>query len=380
MRRSTFQLAFFRGPPADGAPGVRDQGAVFRASRQTGGADAGTGARVYPEATTRAGGSCSRTSCSSIDEPPSPTTSTSARRASIRRERSSVMSSWTSFRSQPSARQQAIPGFTSEPIRTNTITRAGWRSGSWTSLAASDWPVMSGPRRGAGPRGVARGRARGGGRRGGRATTSCCAGCSSSWRGRGSLTNQREAAPAGVRRWRGGRAGRSQRAAPLAAVEASVPPLRGWRLNVTGWRCCSVSGRPTWPRDLAPRPYAPPDDDAAHWHGRGICPRRRHACARRGAPTGRSVPHARGLPRPTRPRASIQGRLGFLAGRGNVFSLAQAAVGGHAGTVGTDLGAPGARSGGRDARATEQTPRRAPSRNENALIGLSRSAGRVLSG
>jgi outer membrane protein, multidrug efflux system len=195
-----------------------------------------------------------------------------------------------------------------------------------------------------------------------------------------SLTNQRETLRlTTVRRDAG--IGEEQdvasAAARVAAIEASVPPLRA-AVAARLHRLAVLNGvRPgELPVDLSPRPYAPvakalplgdpalllqrrPDVRAAE---RQIAA----AAAREGIATADLFPHV-----------SISGFLGLIAGRGNMFGTADSrawAVTPALSWVGTDLGSArarlrGAKAGTQEVLAEyEQTVLRALEETENALV------------
>ena len=174
-----------------------------------------------------------------------------------------------------------------------------------------------------------------------------------------SLTNQREALRlTGVRRDAG--VGEEQdvasAAASVAAVEASMPPLRE-ALAAQRHRLAVLIGvRPgDLAEDLAPRAYAPLLT-ALPLGETGTLLRRRpdvRAAERRlAAATAREGIAAADL----YPRVSISGVLGLLAGRGNLFGRAdsrQWAVTPALSWVGSDLGSARARLRGSEAATRE---------------------------
>jgi outer membrane protein, multidrug efflux system len=195
-----------------------------------------------------------------------------------------------------------------------------------------------------------------------------------------SLANQREALRlTGVRRDAG--IGEEQHvasaAANVAAVEASIPPLRE-ALAVQRHRLAVLIGvRPNeLTEDLAPRAYAPllaalPLGETGQLLRRR--PDVRAAERRLAAATAREGIAAADL----YPRVSISGVLGLLAGRGNLFGRAdsrQWAVAPALSWVGTDLGSARARLRGAEAATREvlaryeQTVLRAIEETENALV------------
>ena len=200
-----------------------------------------------------------------------------------------------------------------------------------------------------------------------------------------SLSNQREALRlTSVRRDAG--LGEEQdvasAAASVAAVEASVPPLRQG-LAVQRHRLAVLIGvRPSdLAEDLAPRPYAPLMTTLPIGTASDLLRRRpdvRAAERQLAAATAREGIAAADL----YPRVSISGVLGFLAGRGNIFSLTQSrqwAVTPAVSWVGTDLGSARARLRGTEAATREvlaryeQTVLRAIEETENALVGYRES-------
>jgi len=204
-----------------------------------------------------------------------------------------------------------------------------------------------------------------------------------------SLTNQREALRlTGVRRDAG--VGEEQHvasaAASVAAVEASMPPLRE-ALAAQRYRLAVLLGvRPgDLAEDLAPRAYAPLMT-ALPLGETGTLLRRRpdvRAAERRlAAATAREGIAAADL----YPRVSISGVLGLLAGRGNVFGRAasrQWAVTPALTWIGSDLGSARARLRGSEAATREvvaryeQTVLRAIEETENALVAFSEEQRRL---
>ena len=204
-----------------------------------------------------------------------------------------------------------------------------------------------------------------------------------------SLTNQREALRlSGVRRDAG--VGEEQdvasAAASVAAVEASIPPLRA-ALAAQRHRLAVLIGvRPgDLAEDLAPRAYAPLLT-ALPLGETGTLLRRRpdvRAAERRlAAATAREGIAAADL----YPRVSISGVLGLLAGRGNLFGRAasrQWAVAPALSWVGSDLGSARARLRGSEAATREvlaryeQTVLRAIEETENALVAYSEEQARL---
>jgi multidrug efflux system outer membrane protein len=198
-----------------------------------------------------------------------------------------------------------------------------------------------------------------------------------------SLTNQREALRlASVRRDAG--IGEEQHvasaAASVSAVEASIPPLRAG-LAVQRHRLAVLIGvRPLdLAEDLAPRAYAPLATTLPLGETNELLRRRpdvRAAERRMAAATAREGIAAADL----YPRISISGVLGLLAGRGNLFGRPdsrQWAVTPALNWVGTDLGSARARlrateGATREVMARyEQTVLRAIEETENALVGYS---------
>jgi len=196
-----------------------------------------------------------------------------------------------------------------------------------------------------------------------------------------SLTNQREALRlTGVRRDAG--VGEEQdvasAAASVAAVEASIPPLRAG-LAVQRHRLAVLVGvRPgDLVEDLAPRAYAPLVTTLPVGETGELLRRRpdvRAAERRLAAATAREGIAAADL----YPRVSISGVVGLLAGRGNLFARAasrQWAVTPALSWVGSDLGGARARLRGSEAATREvlarydQTVLRAIEEAENALVG-----------
>ena len=199
-----------------------------------------------------------------------------------------------------------------------------------------------------------------------------------------SLTNQREALRlTGVRRDAG--VGEEQdvasAAASVAAVEASIPPLRAG-LAIQRHRLAVLMGvRPgDLAEDLAPRAYAPLATTLPLGETGELLRRRpdvRAAERRLAAATAREGIAAADL----YPRVSISGVLGLLAGRGNLFGRAasrQWAVTPALSWVGSDLGSARARLRGSEAATREvlaryeQTVLRAIEETENALVGYRR--------
>ena len=195
-----------------------------------------------------------------------------------------------------------------------------------------------------------------------------------------SLVNQREALRlTGVRRDAG--VGEEQdvasAAASVAAVEASIPPLRA-RLAVQRHRLAVLTGvRPAdLTEDLAPRAYAPLMTTLPLGTTGQLLRRRpdvRAAERRLAAATAREGIAAADL----FPRISISGVLGLLAGRGNLFGRADSrawAVTPALNWVGFDLGSARARLRGSEAvtrevlAGYEQTVLRAIEETENALV------------
>ncbi len=258
-------------------------------------------------------------------------------------------------------REQAIPGFTSEPIRTNTY-RAGlvafWELDLFGGIRSA---VQSARAERAGPRGVARGRARGGGRRGGAQLLPAARAAAAAGRGRAQPDQ-----PAGgaavdgraARRRRGGGAGRGQRGGQRGrrrGERSAAAPGAGDSTSPAGGAARCPAGRPG--RGPGAAVLRTPDDDAADRHGEDLLRRRpdvRAAERQLAAAAAREGIAAADL----YPRVSISGVLGFLAGRGNVFSLTQSrqwAVSPAVSWVGTDLGSARARL-----RATEAATRGGP--------------------
>jgi len=266
-------------------------------------------------------------------------------------------------------REQASPGFTNEPIRTNTY-RAGLEAFWEIDLFGG---VRSGVR-------AARADAQG--------FEAEVARNYFDLRGLQqqlavadrSLINQREALRlTGVRRDAG--VGEEQdvasAAASVAAVEASIPPLRA-RLAVQRHRLAVLTGvRPAdLTEDLAPRAYAPLMTTLPLGTTGQLLRRRpdvRAAERRLAAATAREGIAAADL----FPRVSLSGVLGLLAGRGNLFGRADSrawAVTPALSWVGFDLGSARARLRGSEAvtrevlAGYEQTVLRAIEETENALV------------
>jgi multidrug efflux system outer membrane protein len=200
-----------------------------------------------------------------------------------------------------------------------------------------------------------------------------------------SLVNQREALRlTEVRRDAG--IGEEQHvasaAANVAAVEASIPPLRE-ALAVQQHRLAVLTGvRPgDLAEDLAPRAYAPLMTTLPLGETSELLRRRpdvRAAERRLAAATAREGIAAADL----YPRVSISGVLGLLAGRGNLFGRAasrQWAVTPALSWVGTDLGGARARLRATEASTREvlaryeQTVLRAIEETENALVAYRES-------
>ena len=204
-----------------------------------------------------------------------------------------------------------------------------------------------------------------------------------------SLTNQREAQRlTGVRRDAG--VGEEQdvasASANVAAVEASVPPLRQ-ALAVQRHRLAVLIGvRPgDLAEDLAPRAYAPLITTLPLGTTGELLRRRpdvRAAERQLAAAAAREGVAAADL----YPRITISGVLGFLAGRGNPFAFAESrqwAVTPALSWVGTDLGSARARLRGSEAATREvmaryeQTVLRAIEETENALVGYREEQARL---
>ena len=205
-----------------------------------------------------------------------------------------------------------------------------------------------------------------------------------------SLTNQREALRlTGVRRDAG--VGEEQdvasAAASVAAVEASIPPLRQ-ALAVQRHRLAVLIGvRPgDLAEDLAPRAYAPLMTTLPLGTTGELLRRRpdvRAAERRLAAATAREGIAAADL----YPRVSISGVLGFLAGPRQPVRPApqsrQWAVTPALSWVGTDLGSARARLRGTEAATREvlaryeQTVLRAIEETENALVGYREAQARL---
>jgi outer membrane protein, multidrug efflux system len=204
-----------------------------------------------------------------------------------------------------------------------------------------------------------------------------------------SLTNQREAQRlTGVRRDAG--VGEEQdvasASASVAAVEASIPPLRQ-ALAIQRHRLAVLIGlRPgDLAEDLAPRAYAPLMTTLPLGATGDLLRRRpdvRAAERQLAAATAREGIAAADL----YPRVTISGVLGFLAGRGNLFGQAasrQWAVTPALSWVGTDLGSARARLRGTEAATREvlaryeQTMLRAIEETENALVGYREAQARL---
>ena len=204
-----------------------------------------------------------------------------------------------------------------------------------------------------------------------------------------SLINQREALRlTGVRRDAG--VGEEQHvasaAASVAAVEATVPPLRE-ALAAQRHRLAVLLGvRPgDLAEDLAPRAYAPLQTTLPLGETGALLRRRpdvRAAERRLAAAAAREGVAAADL----YPRVSISGVLGLLAGRGNVFGRAdsrQWAVTPALTWVGSDLGSARARLRGSEAATREvlaryeQTVLRAIEETENALVGYREEQARL---
>jgi multidrug efflux system outer membrane protein len=195
-----------------------------------------------------------------------------------------------------------------------------------------------------------------------------------------SLTNQREALRlTEVRRDAG--LGEEQHvasaAANVAAVEASIPPLREAVAAQRHRLAVLIGVRPAdLSEDLAPRAYAPlaatlPLGDTGQLLRRR--PDVRAAERRLAAATAREGIAAADL----YPRVSISGVLGLLAGRGNLFGRAESrqwAVTPALSWVGSDLGSARARLRGTEAATRELLARyehtvlRAIEETENALV------------
>ena len=204
-----------------------------------------------------------------------------------------------------------------------------------------------------------------------------------------SLTNQREAwRLTGVRRDAG--VGEEQdvasAAASVAAVEASIPPLRQG-LSIQRHRLAVLIGvRPgDLAEDLAPRAYAPLMTTLPLGTTGELLRRRpdvRAAERQLAAAAAREGIAAADL----YPRVSISGVLGFLAGRGNLFGSAdsrQWAVTPSVNWIGTDLESARARLRGTEAVTREvlaryeQTVLRAIEETENALVGYREAQARL---
>ncbi len=270
-----------------------------------------------PAPTTRAGGASSRIRCSrrsrtaALDGQPR----RRARRGALstRRAPSSTTSSAIAIRRSLAGaavdlREQAVPGFSDEPLRTTTY-RAGLRrvlGARSVRPRALGHARRRGDRRG--PRGGAGRRARQRGRRGGRATTSSCAACSSSWRcAERSLVNQREtlrltevrrdAGSARSRTWPAPRrASRRSKRHPAARARAS--PSREHRLAVLTGGAPGAADR---------RPRAAPLSGARPRRCRSAIRRCCCAAGRTCAPPSggwRRPPRAKASPRPSSIRAS----------------------------------------------------------------------------
>ena len=195
-----------------------------------------------------------------------------------------------------------------------------------------------------------------------------------------SLTNQREALRlTGVRRDAG--VGEEQdvasAAASVAAVEASIPPIRAGIAAQRHRIAVLIGVRPSeLSEDLEPRAYAPLMTTLPLGQAGDLLRRRpdvRAAERRLAASTAREGVAAAEL----YPRVSISGVLGLLAGRGNLFGQAasrQWAVTPALSWVGTDLGGARARLRGTEAvtrevfASYEQTVLRAIEETENALV------------
>jgi multidrug efflux system outer membrane protein len=195
-----------------------------------------------------------------------------------------------------------------------------------------------------------------------------------------SLTNQREARRLTEVRRDGG-VGEEQdvasAAASVAAVEASIPPLRAGLAAARHRIAVLVGVRPSdLTEDLEPRAYAPLMTTLPLGQTGELLRRRpdvRAAERRLAASTAREGVAAADL----YPRISVTGALGLLAGRGNLFGLwesRQWAVTPALSWVGTDLGGARARLRGSEAATREvfaryeQTVLRAIEETENALV------------
>ena len=204
-----------------------------------------------------------------------------------------------------------------------------------------------------------------------------------------SLTNQREAFRlARVRREAG--TGEEQdvasAAANVAAVEASIPPLRQ-ALAIQHHRLAVLTGvRPgELAEDLAARAYAPLMTTLPLGTTGELLRRRpdvRAAERRLAAAAAREGIAAADL----YPRVSIAGVVGLLAGRGNIFGRAasrQWAVAPALSWAGTDLGSARARLRGSEAATREtlaryeQTVLRAIEETENALVAYGEEQARL---
>jgi multidrug efflux system outer membrane protein len=204
-----------------------------------------------------------------------------------------------------------------------------------------------------------------------------------------SLVNQREALRlTGVRRDAG--VGEEQdvasAAASVAAVEASIPPIRE-AIAVRRHRLAVLIGvRPgDLAEDLAPRAYAPLAAALPLGETGQLLRRRpdvRAAERRLAAATAREGIAAADL----FPRVSISGVLGLLAGRGNLFGRAdsrQWAVTPALNWVGSDLGSARARLRGSEAATREVLARyeqivlRAIEEIENALVAYREEQARL---
>jgi multidrug efflux system outer membrane protein len=196
-----------------------------------------------------------------------------------------------------------------------------------------------------------------------------------------SLSNQREALRLAIVRRDAG-IGEEQHvasaSASVSAVEASIPPLRAG-LAVQRHRLAVLVGvRPAdLTEDLAPRAYAPLATTLPLGETDGLLNRRpdvRAAERRLAAATAREGIAAANL----YPRVSVSGVLGLLAGRGNLFGRPdsrQWAISPALNWVGTDLGSARARLRASEGATREllaryeQTVLRAIEETENALVG-----------
>jgi len=204
-----------------------------------------------------------------------------------------------------------------------------------------------------------------------------------------SLANQREALRLTEVRRDGG-VGEEQdvasAAASVAAVEASIPPLRAGLAAARHRIAVLIGVRPSdLAEDLEPRAYAPLMTTLPLGQTGDLLRRRpdvRAAERRLAASTAREGIAAADL----YPRITVSGVLGILAGRGNLFGRwdsRQWAVTPALSWVGTDLGSARARLRGAEAATREafaryeQTVLRAIEETENALVDYQEEQARL---